>query len=127
MFIFHKELLWGIFDLDRYVLQKQITGGNDQKVSSVRLDLNSPFEQRETSAILFFSSNPFKITNYTISYQENGCIAEVHGVVTQEESFVVGLLELESGDYLHRGYEGAIFYDQNGQIIEEEGNVQYLK
>ena len=53
MFIFRKELLWGMIDLERYVLQKQITGGNDQKVSSVRLDLKSPFEK----GLLFIHTN----------------------------------------------------------------------
>ena len=127
LFIFRKELLWGCIDMQRYVFVKQVTGTDNQVVSTVQLEAKSEFANRETTAILFFSSNPSEITKYRISFQENGRFVELHGGVTQLRSFVIGFLELGSGEYLHRVYEGAIFYDENGNIIEEEGNVQYLK
>ena len=120
MFIFRKELLWGIFDLERYSLVQQVIGSEDQMVSSVRFDAQSQFADEETKVILFFSSNPEKITYYKIKFQENGVYGEITGGVSQEDPFVVGITEVGSHDYISRVYEGAEFYDENYQILESE-------
>ena len=120
MFIFRKELLWGIFDLERYSLVKQVVGSKDQVVSSVRFDAQSQFADEETTVILFFSSNSKMITHYKIKFQENGVYGEITGGVSQEEPFVVGITEVGNHDYISRVYEGAEFYDEDYQILEIE-------
>lgn len=120
MFIFRKELLWGIFDLERYSLVQQVIGSEDQMVSSVRFDAQSQFADEETKVVLFFSSNPERITYYKIKFQENGAFGEITGGVSQEEPFVVGITEVGTHDYISRVYEGAEFYDENYQILEIE-------
>lgn len=120
MFIFRKELLWGIFDLERFRFVHQVVGGEGQMVSSVQFDAKSQFADEETTVVLFFSSNPEKITYYKIRFQENGVYGEINGGVSQEEPFVVGITEVGSYDYISRVYEGAEFYDENYQILESE-------
>ena len=120
MFIFRKELLWGIFDLERFSFVHQVVGGEGQMVSSVQFDAKSQFADEETTVVLFFSSNPEKITYYKIKFQENGVYGEITGGVSQEDPFVVGITEVGGHDYISRVYEGAEFYDENYQILESE-------
>lgn len=127
MFIFRKELLLGFIDLDRYIMEKQIVGAKDAAVSTVQFKAKIRFAKTETEVILFFSSNPGQISAYTIYYQENGHFAELDGEVSMEEAFVIGLTELGNGDYLHRIYECAVFYDQEDNIIEVKGNAQNVE
>ena len=54
MFIFRKELLWGIFDLERFSFVHQVVGGEGQMVSSVQFDAKSQFADEETTVVLFF-------------------------------------------------------------------------
>ena len=89
-------------------------------VSSVRFDAQSQFADEETTVILFFSSNPKMITHYKIKFQENGVYGEITGGVSQEEPFVVGIMEVGNHDYISRVYEGAEFYDEDYQILEIE-------
>lgn len=121
MFIFRKELLWGIFDLERFSFVHQVVGSEGQMVSSVQFDAQSQFADEETTVVLFFSSNPKMITHYKIKFQENGVYGEITGGVSQEDPFVVGITEVGSYDYISRVYEGAEFYDENYQILESEG------
>ena len=120
MFIFRKELLWGIFDLERFSFVHQVVGSEGQMVSSVQFDAKSQFADEETTVVLFFSSNPENITYYKIKFQENGVYGEITGGVSQEDPFVVGIMEVGSHDYISRVYEGAEFYDENYQILESE-------
>lgn len=127
LFVFEKARLFGVFDIGRYTTLYHLKSSEGQQVSSLLFDVNENGQVDETKAIVFFSSNPSKITYYRIGFQENGKFGELNGGVSQEEPFVIGMTGVGSGEHIHRVYEGAIFYDENYNIIEEEGNVEKLK
>lgn len=126
MFIFRKKLLLGIFDIDRYEFIHHVKGSPNQPVSSLEFEAKGTYAKEETGVVLFFSSNKQNISSYQISYQENARYCEVTGYVATEMPFATAMVGVGNSEYSNKIYLGAIFYNEDNDVIATKGNVEHL-
>lgn len=117
LLVLYQKKMWGLFNFNRYRIIERTESSAGQIVGTYFLQY-----EKEKEAVIFYSSNPAKISLYEIQFQENGIRGKLSGMVSQEESFVVGITEIGKSKYQYRKYDAALFYDEDNNIIEHQGN-----
>lgn len=120
LFVFIKKTICGI-DLNRFSLVIAATSNPESDVGSIKFTPRSENgEKRDTSLLIYFSSNPNQISRYHVTYLKDGDIFEQDESISIDQAFVICIPDLGISASTSKKIQNVKFYDVDENIIFEE-------